>query len=121
VKAAIDNKVPMVVHIGAPWCVPCKQMENNVWPGVEKDLKGKAAFVHMNGDEILNEGKGGASHKALTKGVESFPTIKVVEPFYKDGKLQFNTIAEHAGGMSDTQVREMLRKAKVGVSGDAAK
>ena len=122
VKASIDNKVPMVIHIGAPWCIPCGKMEKEVWPGVEKDLKGKAAFVHMNGDAILNKGQGGPDHKTLVENVESFPTIKVVQPSYdKDGKVQFKTISENASAMNDAELREMLKKAKVGTSGDATK
>lgn len=115
VNAAIENKVPMVVHIGAPWCGPCRKMEENVWPGVEKDLKGKAAFVHLNGDAILNDNKGGAVGQALTKGIEAFPTIRVVLPQRDaNGKVTFKTIASNTGEMTDAGVREMLKKARVG-------
>jgi thiol-disulfide isomerase/thioredoxin len=114
VEASIKNNVPMVVHIGAPWCGPCLKMEKEVWPGVEKDLKGKAAFVHLDGDAIMNEKVGGKNAEKLVKGVESFPTIRVVQPSRdKDGNVTFKTLSENVGGMDDARVRDMMTKAKI--------
>lgn len=136
VEASIANKVPMVVHIGAPWCGPCRTMEKDVWPTVEKELKGKAAFVHIDGQLLEDEGTGGEHAKSLMKGVENYPTIKVVQPYRDEkGNVQFKPInviqpvldknnnpvrdrnnnivmgpsEKAAGGQTLAQVRELLK------------
>lgn len=112
VDAALKNGVPMVVHVGADWCGPCKTMEKTVWPGVEKDFKGKAAFTHLDIDKVKDPAEKVAKEgKTLTDGIQSVPTIKVVMPEkQKDGSIKFKTLEEHNRQMSTDEVRKMVQK-----------
>lgn len=45
-----SNGLPTIVKIGATWCGPCKQLDENL-PGIYKDLKGKANIATIDVDK----------------------------------------------------------------------
>jgi thiol:disulfide interchange protein len=96
VEAAIAHGKPIVMHAGAEWCAPCKVMEKDVWPSIEKNNKGNAIFLHIDGDKVFDEGKGGPHAKELMKGVEGYPTVRIVKPEKgPDGKITLTTMASN--------------------------
>jgi thiol-disulfide isomerase/thioredoxin len=114
VKAAVENKVPIMAHFGAEWCGPCQKMEKEVWPDMQKEFKGKAAFIGVDGDKIFDDKKPAAPENAakMAKGVEDkgYPTIRLLEPYTDEkGKQQFKTIAE-SGATDKEGIREMFKK-----------
>lgn len=106
IKAAKDSGLPLVVHVGASWCGPCRQMEAGSWPQVEKDLKGKAVFLHLDGDQARNlKGDDKTAAEQFTKGVTGYPTIKVGTV---DDKGTFQPADSQSGYMSPSRLRSYL-------------
>ncbi len=78
VRTAKEKGLPLVVHVGAEWCNPCREMVRESWPGVLKALKGKAVFVHLDVDKAKKlEGAAATSATTITKEVERYPTVRV--------------------------------------------
>jgi len=110
VRLAKENNLPLVVHIGASWCGPCRTMEANAWPGVERDgsLNKKAIYLHIDADRAKElGGAAGDLANQIMSGVSGYPTIKVLT--VGDGGT-VNQVDSKSGGMAEGQLKEFIRK-----------
>lgn len=76
-KRAEELQRPMLIHFGADWCGPCRQMERNVLhtPRVTEQIRSNVVAVIVNVDR--------QPKLAARFGVTSLPTDLFIEP---DGK-----------------------------------
>lgn len=113
VNDAIKDNGYVVSHIGAEWCGPCKKMEREVWPTIEKEFKGKAAFLHMDGDQFDKLSKEGKMPKDFgpVGSAESYPTVRILKPErLPNGGTKFVQVAELTNFQSVESMRETLQK-----------
>ncbi len=104
VKMAKDSGLPLAVHIGASWCGPCQNMENNVWPGVEGSsghkgsLQGKMVVLHLDVDKApeLRGQSAAFAHKLMADRGGSVPLLRVFK-VSQDGSI--TKTAQHVGGL----------------------
>ena len=110
VQQAKERGLPLVVHVGASWCGPCRQMEAGVWPRIEKEMHGKAVFLHIDADQASQlGGRAGQLAGALKAGVSSYPTIMAINPTDAgNGRVSLDPVKRHAGGMSVDGVKAFL-------------
>jgi thiol-disulfide isomerase/thioredoxin len=113
VKLAKENNLPLVVHVGASWCGPCRTMERNAWPEIEKDaqINQKAVYVHLDVDQAKElPGQAGTLSKQIQDGVKGYPTVKVMNVSGDNGTLSLSSVNSKTGGMSANQLKEFIGK-----------
>jgi len=92
--AASSNRL-LLVHFGAPWCKPCRELENNVFkqPGFGQQLASQYVAVKLDLDQ----------NQALAQsyGVKAIPTDVIVSP---QGQVLFMT---HSPSSADKYVNTM--------------
>ncbi|MEW4530784.1 thioredoxin family protein [Maioricimonas sp. JC845] len=73
-KRAEELQRPMLIHFGADWCGPCRQMERNVLhtPKVKEQIRSSVVAVKVNVDR--------QPKLAARFGVTSLPTDLFIEP-----------------------------------------
>jgi hypothetical protein len=107
IKYAKDNNLPLVLHIGTENCHWCKVMEKNSWPKIEKDgdVNKKAVYLHLDADQVEKmTGAAAEAGKKLLEGVESYPTIKVVNP------STLETKESNAGYMAPEKLKQFIQR-----------
>ncbi|WP_343532805.1 thioredoxin family protein [Pedobacter sp.] len=106
-KAKKENK-PVFVDCYTTWCIPCKQMEMNVFTQDSVADFYNKNFINIKID--MEKGEGPSLRKTYT--VEAYPSYLIVEA---DGKIKH----KYVGGMS---AKEFLANAAKGVTvSDVAK
>ena len=109
IEAAARAGLPLMVHVGGPWCGHCNVMEAKVWPTIEKESKGKALFLNLDNNQAANNvgGPRGAAIDAAANG--SYPYMVLFRPTIDDsGRLKMNPVRTHSGGMTLDETRRFL-------------
>ncbi len=92
-KEVLESKVPALVDLWAPWCMPCRWYS----PIIEKvsdEMKDKFKLIKINVDEN--------QEIAAKYGVEAIPTTLLIE----QGKVK----ASMVGAMQEAQLKAWLSK-----------
>ncbi|QEG21297.1 thioredoxin family protein [Mariniblastus fucicola] len=86
--AAKDNKDLLLLYTGSDWCPPCKKLEQEVFSDEDFYAEAEGDFVFVKFDFLKNsplrdEVKKKNEEWARKFGVDSFPTIVLVDPELK--------------------------------------
>jgi thioredoxin-related protein len=85
-RKAAEERKPLFLFVEADWCVPCKQMKREVFPGKEisrlLNQRYYAVSIDVDSRETLNYQGETLSQRAFvrTKKVTSTPTMIFLEP-----------------------------------------
>lgn len=112
IRLAKENNLPVIVHVGASWCGPCRTMEKNAWPEIEKDaqVNQKAVYIHLDVDKAKDlQGKAAALAKQMQDGVQSFPTVKVMNVGGDKDNLSLTSVGQ-GSFMSASQLKNFIQK-----------
>jgi hypothetical protein len=110
VRVASEAGLPLVVHVGANFCGPCRTMERDVWPTIEHELKGQAVFLHVIAEEV-EAGAGGELASQIGSMAGSYPTILVASASQTNGKPSISE-QQRASTMNLQQTRAFLTNAR---------
>lgn len=114
VQLAKDTGLPLAVHIGAPDCIWCVRMEENVWPGVEGtrnqkgSMQGKVVVLHINTYDVPKlQGESRSRADEITKDLGG--GIPVLRVFKVDESGKITKTAQNDGAiMKKTDLENFL-------------
>lgn len=106
VRIAHESGLPLIIHVGANFCGPCRTMERDVWPSIEQEQKGQAVFLHVIAEEV-EAGAGGDLAAQIGSMAGSYPTILIASASNTDGRLAIAE-QERASTMNLAQTRAFL-------------
>ncbi len=112
-ELARSNNLPLVVHVGATWCPPCRGLEANVWPKVEPALNGKAVFLHIDVDQAENmPGRAGEIARHLMEGGgTSIPKIfMATATAAADGQVTADVALRYNGNRSIRDLTDFITR-----------
>lgn len=112
IRLAKENNLPIVVHVGASWCGPCRTMEKNAWPEIEKDaqVNQKAVYIHLDVDKAKDlQGQAATLAKQMQEGVQGYPTVKVMNVNGDKDNLSLTSVGT-GSFMSGSQLKSFIQK-----------
>ena len=87
---AAQTGKPLVVKVGASWCLPCQIMKRNVMsnPELKKRLEKEATYVNIEIDRSGDSRNAKALAEKISEnlGIEAYPTVYILTLENKNGK-----------------------------------